>query len=103
MSSTNPNYQNRKNEGWPLNQNQALHNQPYPNEPQNLPTQSSSNHQMSKADRAAVQLKFITNAALQVELTTNKDGIPTIDFEQTKIKKMNGVRQGDWAIGIYTN
>lgn len=101
MQSTNPNNHSRENDGWPLNQCQALHNQPSPNEPQILPTQSPANHQMSKADRAAVQLKFITNAALQVELTTNKDGIPTIDFEQTIIKKVGGVRQGDWDEKIH--
>ncbi|WP_122053623.1 hypothetical protein [Vibrio sp. Evd11] len=101
MSATNSNHQNRDRVSVPLNHSQALHNQPYSYEPQDLPTQSSNNHQMSKADRASVQLKFITNAALQVELTSNKDGIPTIDFEQTKIKKVGGVRQGDWGEKIH--
>lgn len=63
---------------------------------QSVPTPSQAAIKATKALRARHQLKFITNAATQVELQRNKDGIPTIYFEQASIKKVSNVRQGDW-------
>jgi hypothetical protein len=52
--------------------------------------------QMTKAQRSAVQLKIITNAATQIELASTKDEIPTLYFEQAPIKKVGQQKQGDW-------
>lgn len=52
---------------------------------------------LTKKARAAVQLKFSTNGAIQVELHETKEGIPTLQFEQAKIITVSGKRQGDWS------
>ncbi|QFT13379.1 hypothetical protein [Vibrio sp. THAF190c] len=58
--------------------------------------QDSNRPQMSRKERAAIQIKAITNAATQIELGETKDEIPTLTFEQTCIKVVLGKRQGDW-------
>lgn len=51
---------------------------------------------LTKKERAAVQIKFITNAATQVELSETRDEIPTLHFEQTTVKNLSGAKKCDW-------
>lgn len=88
------------------NNEQALHHRQQPTHSTpphyNAPVQSQANSEqpkkaLTKKERAAIQIKFITNAATQVELSETKDEVPTLHFEQTTVKKVSGSKKCDWA------
>lgn len=69
----------------------------YPPQQALVQSDEPSSQGMSNKERAAVQIKFITNAATQVELLETKNGIPTLHFEQAPIVTKQGQRQGNWS------
>ena len=53
--------------------------------------------QLNKANRASIQIKFITNGAVECNLERTSEGIPTVGFQVANVITEDRKRMGDWS------